>query len=110
MELTNLELLIMVFAVALGAIINRFTLFLFFSKKKDLPNFIVHLGNVLSPAMLGLLVVFCFRNVSFTSDSLPIAEIIATIFIVLLHKLKNNVFLSIGGGTLVYMIIVQNFI
>ena len=57
--------------------------------------------------MIGLLVVYCLKDAVFTSwHGLP--ELIAIVFIVALHKWKKNTLLSIAGGTILYMILVQN--
>lgn len=65
------------------------------------------LGRVLPPAMMGLLVVYCLRNVSLIRSPHGIPELIAIAVIVALHKWKENVLLSIGTGTVVYMLLVQ---
>lgn len=97
----------MILAIALGTMITRFTPFLLFPEKKEPPKIILYLGKVLPPAMMGLLVVYCLKSISITSAPHGLPELIAIAVIVLLHKWKNNVLLSIGGGTLVYMVLVQ---
>ena len=107
MQLTASQTIIMILAIALGTLITRFTPFLLFPEKKEPPKIILYLGKVLPPAMMGLLVVYCLKSVSITATPHGLPEIIAIAVIVLLHKWKNNVLLSIGGGTLVYMVLVQ---
>ena len=68
---------------------------------------ITYLGKVLPPAMMGLLVVYCLRNVSLQSATHGIPELISILAIVALQKWKNNVLLSIGAGTVLYMFFVQ---
>lgn len=107
MQLTQTQTVIMILAVAAGTMITRFTPFLLFPEKREVPKYIVYLGKVLPPAMMGLLVVYCFKGLSFTTGTRGIPEAIATIITILLHKWKNNVLISICGGTIVYMIFVQ---
>ena len=58
-------------------------------------------------AVIGLLVVYCLKDALFTSwHGLP--ELIAILFTALVHKWRNNTLLSIAGGTILYMILVQN--
>jgi branched-subunit amino acid transport protein AzlD len=57
--------------------------------------------------MMGLLVVYCLKNVAISAMPYGLPEIIAITVIVILHKWKNNVLISIVGGTIVYMILVQ---
>ncbi|MFB0920331.1 MAG: branched-chain amino acid transporter permease [Oscillospiraceae bacterium] len=107
MLLTPTQTLIMILAVALGAMTTRFTPFILFPEHKEPPKIITYLGRVLPPAMMGLLVIYCLKSVSIKSSPHGIPELIAILAIVALHKWKSNVLISIGGGTLVYMILVQ---
>lgn len=107
MHLTAVQTVIMILAIALGTMITRFTPFLLFPERKEPPKIILYLGRVLPPAMMGLLVVYCLKAVSLTEAPHGLPELIAIAVIFLLHKWKGNVLLSIGGGTLVYMVLVQ---
>lgn len=107
MYLTPLQTIIMIFAVALGTMATRFTPFLLFPDNKKPPRVVTWLGGVLPPAMMGLLVVYCLRNVSFTAAPHALPEAISIAAIILLHRWKNNVLLSICGGTVLYMVLVQ---
>lgn len=107
MPLTPMQTIIMILAVAAGVMITRFLPFILFPEKKEAPAYITYLGKVLPPAMMGLLVVFCFKSVSITSAPFGIPEALAAIVVIGLHSWKNNVLFSIGGGTLVYMFLLQ---
>ena len=107
MFLTPVQALIMIFAVALGTMITRFTPFLLFPDSKEPPKVVTYLGKVLPPAVMGLLVVYCLRNVSVVRAPHGLPELIAIAVIVILHKWKGNVLLSIGAGTVLYMVLVQ---
>lgn len=67
---------------------------------------ITYLGKVLPCAVIGLLVVFCLKDVP-ESTYYGLPELIAILFIVALHKWKKSTLLSIGGGTVFYMVLVQ---
>lgn len=107
MHLTASQTIIIIIAVALGTMVTRFTPFILFPEKRVVPKYISYLGKVLPPAMMGLLIVYCFKGVEVSNSPYGIPEGIATVAIVLLHKWKNNVLLSIGGGSLLYMGLVQ---
>lgn len=107
MPLTPVQTLIMILAVALGTMVTRFVPFLLFPDKKEPPRVITYLGRTLPPAMMGLLVVYCLRNVSFTAPAFGIPEAAAIALTVGLHLWKRNVLLSIGGGTALYIFLVQ---
>ena len=107
MFLTPVQTLIMIFAVALGTMITRFTPFLLFPDSKKPPKVVTYLGKLLPPAVMGLLVVYCLRNVSVVRSPHGLPELIDIAVIVILHKWKGNVLLSIGAGTVLYMVLVQ---
>lgn len=107
MFLTPAQTIIMILAVALGTMVTRFAPFLLFPDHQNPPAVINYLGKVLPPAMMGLLVVYCLKNVSVTVSPYGIPELISIGLIVLLHKWKGNVLLSIGAGTVLYMLLVQ---
>ena len=85
---------------------TRFLPFFIFPEGKTPPPYIRYLGTVLPYAVIGLLVVYCLKDAVFASfHGLP--ELIAIGFILILHKWKKNTLLSIGAGTVLYMILVQ---
>lgn len=93
-------------AVVLGTMTTRFLPFLLFPEGKQPPPFVRYLGTVLPAAVMGLLVIFCLKDAVFASwHGLP--EILAILVVVLLHRWKKNIFLSIAGGTILYMVLVQ---
>lgn len=108
MPLTPAETIVTILAVALGAIVTRFTPFLLFPERNRPPEVVSYLGRVLPAAMMGLLVVYSLKSVSFSANPHGLPEGIAIAVIVLLHRWRNNVLLSIAGGTIVYMLLVQN--
>ena len=92
--------------VVLGTMTTRFLPFLLFPEGKQPPAFIRYLGTVLPSAVIGLLVIFCLKDAVFTSwHGLP--EILGVGLTALLHIWKKNTLLSVGAGTLFYMILVQ---
>jgi branched-subunit amino acid transport protein AzlD len=103
--MTITESILTVLTVVFGTMLTRFLPFLIFSKIKT-PPYITYLGTVLPYAVIGLLIVYCLKDSAYSSlHSLP--EGIAILFIVLLHTWKKSTLLSIGGGTIFYMFLVQ---
>lgn len=90
----------------LGTMVTRFLPFLIFPEGKEPPEFIQYLGKVLPYAVIGLLVIYCLKDVP-GSGTYGILEFLAIAFIVLLHRWKKSILLSIGGGTVFYMLLVQ---
>lgn len=93
--------------VVLGTMLTRFLPFLIFPAGKPTPKYIQYLGNVLPSAVFGLLIVYCLKNVNMLSGSYGIPELISIAVVVLLHLWKKQMLLSIAGGTICYMLLVQ---
>ncbi len=92
--------------IVIATILTRALPFILFPENRKPPAFISYLATVLPGAVIGMLVVYCLRDAVFSSwHCLP--ELIAILFIFLLHKWKGNTLLSIAGGTIVYMFLVQ---
>ena len=98
---------ITIVTVVLGTMCTRFLPFLVFPESKQPPRIIEYFGQVLPYAMTGLLVVYALRNTPILTGSHGLPELIACTVIVLLHVWKRNMLLSIAGGTIVYMLLVQ---
>lgn len=106
-EMTLTQQIITIAMVAGGTMLTRFLPFLLFPAEKPVPKFVRYLGKVLPAAVFGLLVVYCLKDVSFVSGSCGISEGIAIGVVVGLHLWKRNMLLSIAGGTVCYMLLVQ---
>ena len=98
-------------AILLLAIIStqltRFLPFLIFNGKRPTPAYVRYLGKALPAAIFGMLVVYCLKNVSILTGSHGIPELIAIVVTAGLHLWKRSMLLSIAGGTVCYMILVQ---
>ena len=107
MRLTNVQALIIILVVSLGTQVTRWLPFVLFPENREPPKVVAYLGRVLPPAMMGLLVVYCLRSVDLLSGSHGLPEAIAIVVVGVLHKCKHNILLSIAGGTVLYMFLVQ---
>lgn len=105
--MTLTQQIIMIGMVILGTMLTRFLPFLIFPAGKPTPNYIRYLGTVLPSAVFGLLVVYCLKNVSLFAGSHGIPELISISILIGLHVWKRQMLLSIAGGTLCYMLLVQ---
>lgn len=99
---------VLVIAVtALVTLFLRFVPFLLFGGKRETPAYISYLGRLLPYAVMAMLVVYCLRNISFAAAPFGAPEFIACAVVVLLHWWKRSSILSILGGTVCYMLLVQ---
>ena len=108
MTMTTTQAIIMIAAVVAGTMTTRFQPFFIFPANKPTPAYILYLGKVLPYAVIGLLVVYCLKDVSFTYAPYGLAEGLSIILIVVLHCWKRNMLISIACGTLFYMFLVQS--
>lgn len=92
---------------AFGTMITRFLPFIVFRSDKPTPKYIQYIGNALPPAIFGMLVIYCLKDVSLFGGSHGIPEAIAIVAVIALHLWKRNMLLSIAGGTVCYMLLVQ---
>ena len=79
----------------------------FIAFRKRTPPYITYLGKVLPPAMIGLLVVYCLKDITLTSHPFGIPELIAAACVVGVQVWKRNSLVSILTGTVIYMVLVQ---
>ena len=94
--------------VAVMAAVNALSRYLpFWVFSRGVPKAVVYLGKVLPSAIMGMLVVYCLKDVSFTSGVHGAPELIAIAVTVALHLWRRQMLLSIAGGTATYMLLVQ---
>lgn len=93
--------------VALVTMAIRFLPFVIFGRKKETPEFISYLGRVLPFAIMGMLVVYCLKGISLVAMPFGLPEILAVLIVVVLHLWKRNTLISIGCGTVAYMVLIQ---
>ena len=96
-----------ILAVAATTFATRVVPFLIFPKGKEIPPIIQYLGKVLTPAVIGMLVVYCLKSTSIIAAPHGIPEAIAVFVTAALHVWKRNNLLSIGIGTVLYMVLIQ---
>ncbi|UOQ48704.1 branched-chain amino acid transporter permease [Gracilibacillus caseinilyticus] len=107
MTMSLTQQVITIAMVVLGTMMTRFLPFILFPAGKTTPDYIRYLGKVLPTAVLGLLVIYCLKDVTFLSGSYGIPELVGVATVVLIHFWKKNMLLSIATGTVVYMVMVQ---
>lgn len=98
---------LLVAVVALVTMALRFLPFLIFGRRRQTPAFIAYLGRVLPFAIMGMLVVYCLRDVPVASAPYGLPEWLGVVGVAALYLWKRNTLLSIGLGTAWYMLLVQ---
>lgn len=105
--MTMTQQLITILMISLGTMAMRFLPFLIFPAGKPTPKYIRYLGKVLPGAVFGMLVIYCLKTVSVTTFPFGIPELIGIAVTAGLHLWKKQMILSMGAGTIVYMVLVQ---
>lgn len=105
--MTQTQQFLTIAAVVLGTVLTRFLPFLVFPTGKETPKFVKYLGTYLPGAVFGLLVVYCLKNVNPLTFSHGIPELISIAVVVALHLWRRQMLLSIAGGTVCYMLLIQ---
>ena len=96
---------VLVAVMSLTTILLRFLPFLIF--RKQTPPYITYLGKVLPPAIIGMLVVYCLKDVTIMSHPHGLPELIASLTVIVLQVVKRNALLSIPSGKAVHMLLLQ---
>ena len=99
--------ILLIVVVALVTMLTRFLPFLIFGEKRKTPPLVTYLGKVLPFAIMGMLVVYCLKDVNFLAKPFGTPEIIGIAVTAGLHIWRRNSLLSIGVGTVTYMLLVQ---
>lgn len=93
--------------MALVTFLTRVLPFLLFDRGESPPKIVLYLGRVLPPAIIAMLIIYCLRGVSFASPGGWVPQLLCVAVVAALHVWKHNNLLSIFGGTILYMVLVQ---
>ena len=107
MPLNTTQTLASIAVMAAVTFLTRALPFLLFDRGEQPPKLVLYLGRVLPPAIIAMLVVYCLRGISFASPGGWVPQLLASAAVAALHLWKHNNLLSIFGGTLLYMVLVQ---
>ena len=103
----HLQAILLILTMTAVTMATRFLPFLLLGDKRQTPPFIAYLGKVLPYAIMGMLVVYCLKGVSLTDLSSAATAALGVAVTAGLHLWKRNTLLSIVGGTVIYMVLVQ---
>jgi len=101
------EHIITIALCVLATVLTRFLPFILFSGKRPTPRYIQYLGKALPAALFSMLVVYCLKNVSILTGSHGLPELLGILITAGLHFWKRQMLLSIAGGTVCYMLLIQ---
>ena len=93
--------------MAIVTFATRAVPFLLFDHGGQPPKLVLYLGRVLPPAIMAMLIVYCLKDVSFATPAGWVPALVSCVAVALLQLWKNNDLVSIFGGTVLYMALVQ---
>lgn len=96
--MTVSQQIITVAILAVGTASTRIVPFLIF-RGKETPKYIQYLSTVLPPAVFGMLVVYCLKDVQWTGETYGLPEMVGVVVTALLHAWKRDMLISVFGGT-----------
>ena len=96
---------IIVGVMAAVSALLRFLPFVVFRKRT--PPYVAYLGRVLPPAIIGMLVVYCLKDVTLTAAPYGLPELIACLTVAAVQLWRRNSLWSILAGTAVYLVLVN---
>ena len=96
---------VLVTVMAAVTMLLRFLPFLVF--RKEPPAYITYLGKVLPPAIIGMLVIYCLKDVSLFARPFGLPELIAVAGVAAVQAWKRNSLISILTGTVLYMVLIR---
>lgn len=105
--MTQTQQILTIISVILGTMTTRFLPFLIFRSESRIPQVIKYLGKVLPAAVFGFLVIYCLKSVNISEISSIVPQLLAVIMVAALHIWRRQMLLSIAGGTIFYMVLVQ---
>lgn len=105
--MTVTEQFITILVITLTTMMTRFLPFMIFKSNQPIPPIVQYFGDILPPAMFGLLVVYALRDVQWMTAAHGLPALGAIIIIVLVHLWKRNMLWSIAAGTICYMIFLR---
>ena len=107
MNYSSKELILFFIIVSFATILTRVLPFLLFPEHRSIPKYITYLADILPYTIMGMLVIYCLKNISLLQSPFALPEFLSIVVITFLHLWKKNTLLSIGGGALFYMLLLQ---
>jgi len=105
--MSSIQMIIIIVLMGLSVQLTRWLPFLIFDNKTELPGIIEYMGKVLPAAMMGLLVVYCFKDFDFSQINVLVPALAGGLSVAAVHLWKRNTVLSISVGTFIYMVMIR---
>ena len=107
MPLSVSRTIILILVAAVCTFATRLFPFALFSGKKEVPEFVKYLGGILPPAIIGVLIIYCLRDMTGGDINTILPQLIAVAATAAVHIWRRNTLLSIAVGTIGYMLLIH---
>ncbi len=107
MPLTESRTIIIILVAAASTFSTRLFPFVLFGRNKEVPKFILYLGEILPVAILGALIIYCLSDITSCDINIIAPKLICVFATALVHLWKRNTLLSISVGTIGYMLLIH---
>ena len=104
---TDMHAAALVAAMSAVTILLRALPFLIFRRGRKIPSYLAYLGDVLPQAIIGMLVIYCLKDMTFAQAPYGLPELIAAAAVVGLQVWRRNSLISILSGTAIYMLLIR---
>ena len=98
---------LIILAMGVATLATRIAPVLIFGRDRKVPELILYLGKVMPYTAMGLLIVYCLKDVSILEGSHGLPEGIALAVVIASYIWKRNTIFSVVLGTVLYMVLVQ---
>lgn len=103
----NKHALLVILVMGLATLATRLLPVLIFGRGEKVPDYLMYLGKVVPYTAMGLLIVYCLKDVPVWEAPHALPELIALGVVSASYLWKRNTILSVVLGTAVYMLLVQ---
>lgn len=103
----NNHAMLVILIMGLVTLATRILPVLIFGRGEKVPDFILYLGKVVPFTAMGLLIVYCLKDVSVLESPHALPELISLAVVSGTYLWKRNTILSVVIGTVLYMTLVQ---
>lgn len=107
MPLSVSRTIVLILVAAVCTFATRLFPFALFSGKKEVPKFIKYLGDILPPAIIGVLIIYCLKDIMSGDVNTILPQLIAVAATAAVHIWRKNTLLSIAVGTIGYMLLIH---
>ena len=99
--------ILILFTIGAVTLATRILPVLIFGRKEHIPSYILYLGKTVPYTAMGLLIVYCLKDVNVAQKPYGLPELLALSVVTGTYLWKRHTIFSVLIGTIAYMVLVQ---